>query len=136
MSRPLPDVDDPEFAPFWSGTSAGELRLVFCARCDEVRWPPRPVCPRCRSFELEWRAVDPRGHLHTWTVVEHQTTADMPPPYVVGLVQIADHPTVRLIGQIDAGAASLVIDLPLTTRFDQVDERVTLVNWVPSEVRS
>ena len=132
MSRPLPNVADREFAPFWEGTALGELRLVFCTACGEVRWPPRPICDRCRSFELEWRAVDPRGGLYTWTVVEHRTTADIPPPYVVGLVDIADHPGVRLLGQVVAEPDALAVGMPLVARFDRVTDDVTLVNWEPA----
>ena len=132
-SRPLPDVDDPEFAPFWAGTATGELRLVFCTRCNEVRWPPRPICAHCHSFEFDWRAVSARGRLYTWTGVEHQTTAGIEPPYVVALVEMADHPTVRLLGHVLADATTLTIGMPLVARFDPVADRVTLVNWTPEE---
>ena len=132
MTRPLPDIHDPGFAPFWAGTAAGELRIVFCSDCDQPRWPPRPVCGHCRSFELDWRPVTPTGHLHTWTGVEHQTASDLPPPYVVGLVEIREHPTVRLLGRIvGTDPSRLRVGLPLTARFDPVTDEVTLVNWAP-----
>jgi len=137
MTRPLPDIDDPEFAPFWAGAAAGELLLVFCSSCDRPRWPPRPICAHCQSFELEWRAVDARGRLYTWTGVEHQTTRDLPPPYVVGLVEIADHPDVRLLGQIvDVAPGVLRIGMPMVARFDAVADGLTLVNWTGAEMDS
>jgi uncharacterized OB-fold protein len=135
MTRPLPDTDDLEFAPFWAGAAAGELRLVFCSSCDRPRWPPRPVCAHCHGFEFTWRAVEPHGRLYTWTGVEHQTTRDLPPPYIVGLVEIADHPGVRLLGQvIGVHHEALRIDMPMVARFDVLTDGVTLVNWTPTDI--
>jgi uncharacterized OB-fold protein len=132
MSGPLPEIADPEFAPFWEGTASGELRLVFCTKCGTVRWPPRPICAHCQSFEFEWRAVRPEGRLYTWTGVEHKTTAGIDPPYVVGLVTITEHSTIRLLGQVLAANADLTMDMPLVAQFDEVAEGVTLVNWTPA----
>ena len=79
-------------------------------------------------------ASRPQGRLYTWTVVEHQTTPGLPAPYTVGLVEIAGHPGVRLLGQITADASgSLWIGMPLKARFDRVGEGVTLVNWTPED---
>ena len=136
MSGPLPEIADPEFAPFWEGTAAGELRLVFCTTCGTVRWPPRPICAHCQSFEFEWRAVPPEGSLYTWTGVEHKTTAGIDPPYVVGLVTITEHPTIRLLGQVLAANADLTVDMPLVAQFDEVAEGVSLVNWAPARLES
>ena len=135
MTRPLPDVGDPEFAPFWAGAVKGELRLVFCLQCQHPRWPPRAICPYCGDFNLEWRRVRAAGRLYTWTVVEHQTTPDIPPPYVVGLVEIEEHPSVRLLGHIVSDTQRLRIGLSVVARFDRVSEAVTLINWAPTEPR-
>jgi len=137
MSRPLPDISDPEFAPFWAGAAAGELRLVFCSACGHPRWPPRPLCPDCQSFDFEWRQVVPRGRLYTWTVVEHQTTPGVPAPYIVGLVELDEYPGVRLLGQVTADPSRpLFVGTPMTARFDRVAEAVTLVNWTPSDAET
>lgn len=130
MSRPLPDTSDPEFAPFWAGALAGELRLVFCSKCQQPQWPPRPMCGRCGGFEFDWRAVGTSGRLYTWTVVQHQTTPGLPPPYVVGLVELADHPGVRLLGQVIGDIGSLSAGMSLVARFDRQNDSVALVNWV------
>ncbi len=37
---PIPDRDDPLFAPsFWQGTAAGELRVQQCPKCKAAYWP-------------------------------------------------------------------------------------------------
>jgi uncharacterized OB-fold protein len=137
MTQPLPDVHDPEFAPFWAGAAEGELRLVFCSRCQHPRWPPRPICPDCGWFDFEWRRVRPEGHLYTWTIVEHQTTPGIPPPYVVGLVEVSEYRGVRLLGQIVGDfPRPLQIGMSVVARFDRISDAVTLVNWSPTELQT
>ncbi len=130
MNRPLPDVSAPEFAPFWSGTEAGEIRLPFCPACGQPHWPPRPICPHCRNMAFVWRPVSGKGTVYTWTVVEHQTTPGIRPPYVVALVELAGYPSVRLLGQLTGVAPHrLCIGMPVIATFDRMREGVTLVNW-------
>ncbi|MDX2766204.1 Zn-ribbon domain-containing OB-fold protein, partial [Streptomyces europaeiscabiei] len=54
-----PVVDD-DGAPFWEYAAQGELRIQACADCGELRFPPRPCCPHCRSFATDWRRVTGR----------------------------------------------------------------------------
>jgi len=129
MTRPIPDIDDPDFAPFWEGTAQSELRLVHCADCDKPRWPPRPICGWCRSLDFEWRAISPEGRLYTWTVAEHQTTPDIPAPYVVGIVEVHADPVVRMLGQVVCDPEHLRIGMQLTAQFDRVSDEAILVNW-------
>ncbi|MDX3567434.1 zinc ribbon domain-containing protein, partial [Streptomyces scabiei] len=55
-----PAVDE-DGAPFWEYAARGELRIQACADCGELRFPPRPCCPHCRSFATTWRRVGGRG---------------------------------------------------------------------------
>src|ERR1700704_499044 len=63
----LPDVANPEVAPFWEGCALGELRVQACASCGRRRMPPRPMCPWCRSFDVRWDAMS--GRARVWSVV-------------------------------------------------------------------
>ena len=130
--RPLPDVDDPEFAPYWAATSRGELRVPRCTACGRFGWPPRPVCPRCHGFDFTWEPVAARGQLYSWTVVGHQTTRGLPPPYVVGLVEV--EPGVRMLGGVvGVETGELRAGLALAARFEPVAPNVNLVNWTAVE---
>lgn len=98
---PIPDVDDPDYAPYWAGATRGELVLPECAACGTVRWPPRALCRRCYSDETRWFVREPRGTLQTWTVVGHPTVPGFATvPYVVGIVELTALPGVRLTGGI------------------------------------
>lgn len=108
---PVPDEDG---APFWEYAARGELRVQACAACGRLRFPPRPCCPHCRSFDSEWRLMSGRGRI--WSYVRPH-----PPllpayaaqaPYNVILVELADAPHIRLAGNLVTSA-----DAPL----DSVD---------------
>ncbi|GGZ50100.1 hypothetical protein GCM10010371_06860 [Streptomyces subrutilus] len=100
---PVPDEDG---TPFWEYAARGELRVQACAApaCGRLRFPPRPCCPHCRSFDSEWRLMSGRGRI--WSYVRPH-----PPllpayaaqaPYNVILVELADAPHIRLAGNLVA----------------------------------
>ncbi|MFD6889765.1 Zn-ribbon domain-containing OB-fold protein [Streptomyces sp. NPDC059957] len=102
---PVPDGDG---APFWEYAAQGELRVQACAApaCGKLRFPPRPCCPHCRSFDSEWRLMSGRGRI--WSYVRPH-----PPllpayaaqaPYNVILVELADAPQIRLVGNLVTAA--------------------------------
>lgn len=75
--------------PFWTELTAGRLTTTRCKRCYEMMFPPKPICPRCLSRQVEWTSVAPRGTLYSYTVVHiapeiFATEA----PYAVGVVDL------------------------------------------------
>ncbi|MFG1627200.1 Zn-ribbon domain-containing OB-fold protein [Kribbella sp. NPDC049227] len=129
---PIPDVDDPDYAPFWAGATRGELVLPECAACGTVRWPPRALCRRCYSDETLWSTHEARGTLHTWTVVGHPSVPGFAEvPYAVGIVELTAVPGIRLTGGIAGAPDDLWIGMPLTAVFDRVggDPGLTVVRW-------
>ena len=58
----------PEFEGFWEGCRLGELRVQQCMNCQEVRFPPQPLCPMCRSTKREWIAVAGTGTVYTYSI--------------------------------------------------------------------
>jgi uncharacterized OB-fold protein len=138
----LPEVDD-DSAPFWAGTAAGELRVQTCRRCGSRRFPPRPMCPTCRSTESDWPTVSGRGTIWSF-VVPH------PPllpaysalaPYNVVVVALAEDQALRMVGNLIArpGAAinsvdpaTIQIGAPVTIVFCDAGEGIHLPRWVPA----
>src|SRR5207249_10301516 len=64
---------------------------VRCVRCKHVMVPPRSICPNCRSIQVEWVQLSPRGKLVTYTGVhvappqfKHMT------PYAAGIVEMPE----------------------------------------------
>jgi uncharacterized OB-fold protein len=81
-------------------------------------------CPHCRSNTIEWREIEGGATLFSWTAVHYPFPADPPKalPYIVGLVELAQAPGVRLITNIvDVRPDQLFEDMPL----------VPLINLTP-----
>lgn len=98
----LPDVEDDDAAPFWSGAARGELLVQICAACRRRRMPPRPMCPACRSVQHTWVPLSGRGTIWSFVVPHppllpaYQTLA----PYNVITVALDEDPKLRLVGNL------------------------------------
>ena len=110
----LTPVTDTDGAPFWGYARQGELRVQACADCGELRFPPRPCCPHCQSFESEWRPVS--GHGRIWSyAVPHPPLLPAyaeQAPYNVVVVELADAPRIRLVGNLVAEAGARLDSVP------------------------
>ncbi|MFJ4711419.1 Zn-ribbon domain-containing OB-fold protein [Streptomyces sp. NPDC088785] len=113
LLAPVPDDDG---APFWEYAARGELRVQTCAdpACARPRFPPRPCCPHCRSFDSEWRRTSGRGRIWSY-VIPH------PPllpayaalaPYNAIVVELAEAPRIRLVGNLVAAADAPLNSVP------------------------
>ncbi len=136
----LPDVDTDDGRDFWAGTARHELLVQACGACGRWRFPPRPMCPACRSLEVRWEAASGRATIWSY-VVPH------PPllpayaalaPYNVIVVALDEDPTIRFVGNLlegpegrisDVDPATIEIGTPVRVVFQQVDD-VTLPQWV------
>ena len=137
---PLPAVTE-DSAPFWEAAGRGELRIQACTSCGLLRFPPRPMCPRCQSIELEWRLMSGRGRIWSF-VVPHPPLlpAFMPlAPYNVIVVELDEDPTVRLVGNLldtpggainEVDPATIRIGEPVQVVFQPAGEDVFLPRWV------
>ncbi|WP_371670741.1 OB-fold domain-containing protein [Streptomyces sp. NBC_00289] len=105
MLQPLTDTDG---APFWRYAAQGELRVHACADCGEPRFPPRPCCPRCASFDSDWQRVDGRGRIWSYVLPHPPLLPDYAEqaPYNVVVVELADLPRIRLVGNLVAEAGA------------------------------
>ncbi len=135
----LPDLHGEDTAEFWAGCGRGELLVQRCGRCGQWRFPPRPMCPRCRSLDVEW--VPTSGRARVWSfVVAH------PPllpayselaPYNVIVVALEEDPGIRMVGNLVEDAdgpinaidpATIEIGEPVHVVFAPVED-VHLPRW-------
>jgi uncharacterized OB-fold protein len=137
---PLPLLDE-DSAPFWEAALRGELVIQACSSCGALRHPPRPMCPRCRSLDSQWRPMS--GNATVWSyVVPHPPLlpAFMPvAPYNVCIVALDEDPLIRLVGNLVAGdgapinsvdPATIEIGAPVRVVFDRVADDVALPRFV------
>ncbi|MFF3613602.1 Zn-ribbon domain-containing OB-fold protein [Streptomyces sp. NPDC002580] len=110
----LPPVPDDDGAPFWQYAARGELRVQSCADCGELRFPPRPCCPHCRSFASGWRRMSGRGRIWSY-VVPHPPLLPAyaaQAPYNAIVVELADAPRIRLVGNLVSGPDGRLDSVP------------------------
>jgi len=136
----LPDVDTEDTAEFWAGCQRGELIVQSCAQCGRWRFPPRPMCPECRSLDVRWVTTSGRGTVWSF-VVPHPPLLpaynDLA-PYNVIVVALDEDPTIRMVGNLVETAdgpinaidpATIDIGEPVRVVFSTVDD-VALPRWV------
>lgn len=78
-----------------------EFRLTpeeeqFCQECGEFLHPPRPMCHRCHSYDLEWVESSGEGKIYRWVVFTREVNPLYRVPFEVVLVEMKEN-GVRLI---------------------------------------
>ena len=59
-NKPLPKIDTLN-KPFWDAAKQGRLVVQHCTACDDLHFPPGPVCPQCLSSDQDWQDVSAAG---------------------------------------------------------------------------
>ena len=128
-ARPVPDPDDAS-APFWEACAEHRLVIQKCSTCNAFRHPPRPMCPRCRSFGHTFEPASGRARIWSW-VIAH-------PPVLPVFQDVAPYPVivaeldegVRMIGRLlDADKDSIAMDQEVVVEWEDVEPGVSLAAW-------
>jgi uncharacterized protein len=96
-------------AAFHTYLNEGKLMGSRCVDTGEIFVPPRAMCPRTYSTNMEWVELSGRARLLTFTTVHIGTTAmvragyDRQHPYCAGIVELAEGPrfSAQIVG-VDA----------------------------------
>lgn len=129
--RPLPQPDE-DSAPYWQGCHEGELRIQRCLPCGHLRFPPRPMCPRCQSMKGDWVRVSGRGTVYSFVrchpplLPAFQERA----PLLVVLVELEEGEDLRLVGNwLDDDPEDVAIGTPVEVAFERVGDGLCLPQW-------
>ncbi len=124
--RPLPELT-PWTEWYWTSGADGILRIQGCTDCGALVHPPVPVCPVCRSRSSAPTAVSGRATVVGYTVNQHPWHPDLPPPYVIAVVALAEDPGVRLTTNVTGCDVDDVrVGLEVQVRFEHLDDV-----WLP-----
>jgi uncharacterized OB-fold protein len=115
--RMLPPLDDVNRA-FWTGGAQGELLIQRCDDCRRWVHPPVARCPACGG-PLSPEPVSGFGTIFTFTENHQQYHPDVPPPYVIAIVQLDEQDDLRLeTNVVHADAATLEIGQRVRVLFE------------------
>jgi len=113
---PILDVQN-EF--YWTAGRDGHLQVLRCSRCSTFVHPPAPLCPVCLSTALVPTPVSGRGTVYTFTVNVQPWQPDLPVPYVVAVVELAEQPGLRILTNIvECDPNDVTIGMPVEVRFE------------------
>ncbi|HZS20002.1 MAG TPA: OB-fold domain-containing protein [Pseudonocardiaceae bacterium] len=111
---PVP-VPDPDTAPFWEGLKEGKLMLC---RCDDTgKWIHPPLeRSRFTGGPVHFEQVSGEGTIFSYIVVRQPLVPGRIPPYVIGIVELAEQPGLRINAIIAADPAEVRIGQPVRMR--------------------
>lgn len=114
VPAPIP-LPDPDFAPFSDGLKDGNLMLC---RCDDTgRWIIPPLQrSRFTGGPVSFEPVSGKGTVYGYIVVHLAPVPGRTPPYVIGIIELAEHPGLRISAIINADPAAVRIGQPVTMR--------------------
>ena len=102
-------IYEPLNQPFWDGAENGALKVQRCGACDRRVFYPRPLCPHCWSDALEWVTASGQARLKSFSEIWKPGHPGWIPvaPYLVGLVELAEGPTLLSHILADGNAVSV-----------------------------
>ncbi|MEV4061683.1 bifunctional MaoC family dehydratase N-terminal/OB-fold nucleic acid binding domain-containing protein [Nonomuraea dietziae] len=129
---PLKPAINQDTAFFWEGVKQGELRIQRCGDCGELRHPPGPLCPTCRSANRDHVVASGLGTLYSFVVHHHPPVPGRETPFVVAVVELPEG--VRIVGNIvDCPVEDVGIGMELRVTYSSMDDELTLPLWAPRE---
>jgi len=119
---------------YYEAVARHELVVQKCNNCGTFQWGPEWVCHKCRSFDLGWEKVEPKGKIYSWERVwypVHPAVAESL-PYMVVLVELPHAGNVRMIGNLLGDATEPVVigsDVEAVFEDHPGEFPYTLVQW-------
>jgi uncharacterized protein len=116
---------------FWTGGERGELLVYRCGHCGHWFHPPAPACFRCRSRDVAPAAASGRAVVAAFSINHHPWFEGFPPPYVVGIVELAEERDTRLTTQIVGCPPEAVrVGMDVEVVFERWEDQLGTV-WLP-----
>ena len=117
-------------AAFDQSIAKHKLMAARCTKCGGTYVPPRAICPKCQSEELEWVETSGKGKLVAFTVILSGPTFmveqgfDRKNPYISGIVELEEgtRMSARITGLDVSKPAEIKIGTPLNVDFVEFGE--------------
>lgn len=117
-ARPAPIVTD-DSAVFWDAATDGRLVSQRCASCHALRHPPRPMCPHCRSLEIEVVDLAGTGTVYSNAILHHPQNPAFAYPVLAALVDLDEG--VRIVTNLtDVAKDDIRVGMRVVVHFVEV----------------
>ncbi len=102
-----------------------KVMAVKCKKCGVVNLPPRPICLKCNSNEMEWVELKGKGKIISFTVIGvgpwtmTSEGYDRNNPYCSGIVELEEGPRVsaQILGVDVNKPENIKVGTPVTADF-------------------
>jgi uncharacterized OB-fold protein len=119
--RILPTLTDVN-RPFWTGGRTGHLLIERCGACGRWQHPPQGTCEACGEPAVP-EPVSGSGTVFSFTLNHQQFHPDVPPPYVIAIVELAEQADLRVpTNLVDCDPDLVAIGQPVEARFEDHGE--------------
>ena len=122
---PLPQKT-PETAPFFDGLNEHKLMIQRCNACGPYFYP-RPFCPSCFSWDVEWFEASGKGTLYSFVINNRTPPYIGDKPFIIAIVELEEGPRMmtNLLG-VEADPAKVKCDMPVVIDYVKKSDDVTL----------
>jgi len=137
-------MNEKPFSDISYGQFLNEEKLMGsrCKKCDEIYVPPRSICIKCYSTDMEWVEMKGRGNLAAFTCISvappfmAKEGYDRKHPYCSGVVELEEGARVvaRIEGFDTIKPETIKIGTPLTVEFlhqGEGEEKKTYLAFKP-----
>jgi uncharacterized OB-fold protein/acyl dehydratase len=129
--RPRPALTQ-DNAFFFEGAKEHKLLIQRCGRCGTLRHPPRPVCPKCRSYEWDALEASGRATVYSFVVNHYPQVPAFDYPLPVGLFELEEG--TRLVANfVGVEPDEIEIGMPVEVEFVECDAELTLPVFRPTK---
>lgn len=107
---------------FWNAVKQRKLAFQRCKECGQWLHPPRPMCHKCRSFELEWVESSGKGKIYSYCVFTREVHPMYRVPFEVVLVEMDDEKVRFVSNMVDTDPDELYIGMPVEVEFVEIND--------------
>jgi uncharacterized OB-fold protein len=123
----------PETKPYWDALKEHRLLIQRCKECQRAYFYPRPFCPRCFSFNVEWFEASGRGKLYSFVINHRPAPGFGPEPYVIAVVELDEGPRMMTnLVDVEPDPDKISCDMPVRIVYEDVTAEVTLPKFRPA----
>lgn len=113
--------------PWWDATRERQLVIQRCCDCRGWQHYPRALCICCGGTSLCFEQASGHGVVDTWTEVRRTIHPDLPAPYLVARVRLAEGPVLL----------TRLVEIPVPGEARQAEDQASLIGqavtvaWLP-----
>ena len=119
-----------------------EKRLmgIRCRDCGHLTVTPRPMCPACHSWDVEWHQFSGKASLSTFTCIsivpaymgDHGYGRDN--PYCTGIVTLEEGPRIsaRILGVDGSKPQGIMTGMEMVLDAEEIDPEHANVSFRPA----